>query len=186
MACISNHHKLANHKPNSHQTFMEPLISQTIRICLSTARLYRTWKKIPSPEMSAALKNESRSYKKFISAKRRQHFCELHRRDIDNIPNELINSTCQTRSVYTFIDYQKAFDPVDRCTLWLKLIDCGIGGRILRIIQDFFSDFSVSFRVRMESNNAKTFLRSSFLFSLTTSRIFSVHTMQALAWFLIF
>ena len=38
-----------------------------------------------------------------------------------------------------FIDYEKAFDLVDRSLLWLKLINSGVSGRVLCIIKDIYS-----------------------------------------------
>jgi len=37
-----------------------------------------------------------------------------------------------------FIDYEKAFDLVDRAFLWQKLLDLKINGKILRVIQDLY------------------------------------------------
>ena len=37
-----------------------------------------------------------------------------------------------------FIDYEKAFDRVERAFLWQKLLDSGVDGRILTIIKDMY------------------------------------------------
>ena len=37
-----------------------------------------------------------------------------------------------------FIDYSKAFDLIDRITLWKKLIDVGIEGNVLRVIYNLY------------------------------------------------
>ena len=38
-----------------------------------------------------------------------------------------------------FIDYKKAFDFVDRASLWMKLISTGINGNILRVIHNLYA-----------------------------------------------
>ena len=39
---------------------------------------------------------------------------------------------CQGRILFcTFVDYSKAFDSINRATLWKKLISCGISGKVL-------------------------------------------------------
>ena len=43
------------------------------------------------------------------------------------------------KRVYTaFVDYKKAFDLIDRSSLWLKLIDHGINGKLLRVFKDIY------------------------------------------------
>lgn len=37
-----------------------------------------------------------------------------------------------------FVDYHKAFDLVDRSSLWLKLISCGINGRLITVIYNLY------------------------------------------------
>ena len=37
-----------------------------------------------------------------------------------------------------FIDYEKAFDRVERAFLWQKLLDSGVDGRILTVIKDMY------------------------------------------------
>ena len=39
-----------------------------------------------------------------------------------------------------FIDYKKAFDMVDRCSLWQKLLSIGINGKILTIIKTMYAN----------------------------------------------
>ena len=39
-----------------------------------------------------------------------------------------------------FVDYKKAFDLVDRSSLWLKLISCGINGKVLKVIYNMYSN----------------------------------------------
>ena len=43
------------------------------------------------------------------------------------------------KRVYTaFVHYKKAFDLIDRSSLWLKLIDNGINGKLLRVVKDIY------------------------------------------------
>ena len=42
--------------------------------------------------------------------------------------------TRRKRLYCAFIDYKKAFDLVDRSSLWSKLIACGINGNVLKVI----------------------------------------------------
>lgn len=39
-----------------------------------------------------------------------------------------------------FVDYRKAFDSVDRVSLWQKLIDIGIKGKVFNIIKNLYND----------------------------------------------
>ena len=42
------------------------------------------------------------------------------------------------RLYWLFIDYEKAFDRVERAFLWQKLLDSGVDGRILTVIKDMY------------------------------------------------
>jgi hypothetical protein len=44
------------------------------------------------------------------------------------------------RLYVAFVDYKKAFDTVDRISLWRKLISCGINGPVLNIIYNMYSN----------------------------------------------
>ena len=37
-----------------------------------------------------------------------------------------------------FIDYEKAFDLVNRTFLWQKLLNTGVGGRVLMVVKDMY------------------------------------------------
>ncbi len=37
-----------------------------------------------------------------------------------------------------FIDYKKAFDLIDRASLWSKVLSCGINGKILNVIYNMY------------------------------------------------
>jgi hypothetical protein len=55
--------------------------------------------------------------------------------------NELINIYLSKRNrVYCcFIDYQKAFDSINRSALWGKIIENGINGKMLRVIYNMYN-----------------------------------------------
>ena len=45
------------------------------------------------------------------------------------------------KRVYTaFVDYKKAFDSVDRCSLWSKLINLGIKGKVFTVIKNMYEN----------------------------------------------
>ena len=54
-----------------------------------------------------------------------------------------------------FIDYSKAFDYVVRENLWFKLMKCGIGGKMLKMIQSMYSD--VKTRVFVNGNTSEPY-----------------------------
>ena len=47
----------------------------------------------------------------------------------------------------TFIDYEKAFDTVNRKMLWQKLRNSNINGKILNVIRDIYEKTKASVRV---------------------------------------
>ena len=61
---------------------------------------------------------------------------------IDNlfILQQLINDHIENgKTLYTFfVDFTKAFDYVVRDNLWLKLLNCGVNGRMLKIIMSMY------------------------------------------------
>ena len=70
-----------------------------------------------------------------------------------------------------FIDYKKAFDPVDRSSLWSKLSYCGINGNVLKVVYRKYenakscvkqgqalSDFSCDVGVRQGENLSPFYL----------------------------
>ena len=48
--------------------------------------------------------------------------------------------TRRKRLYCAFIDYKKAFDLVDRSSLWSKLIACGINGNVLKVIYNMYEN----------------------------------------------
>ena len=45
-----------------------------------------------------------------------------------------------SRIFCAFIDYRKAFDFIDRSTLWLKLIQNNVNGKILDVVKSMYSN----------------------------------------------
>ena len=54
-----------------------------------------------------------------------------------------------------FIDYRKAFDLVDRCSLWQKLINTGINGKIITVIYNLYNNAKSS--VKLDNNLSESF-----------------------------
>ena len=56
--------------------------------------------------------------------------------------NELINIYLhkKERLYCCFIDYKKAFDTINRCALWGKVIENGINGKILKVIYNMYEN----------------------------------------------
>ena len=47
----------------------------------------------------------------------------------------------QKKIIYlAFIDYKKAFDSIDRTSLWYKLIQNNIRGKVFRVIRNMYAD----------------------------------------------
>ena len=75
-----------------------------------------------------------------------------------------------------FIDYQKAFDLVDRTSLWTKLLACNIKGNIMKIIFNLYQNtkacvkfnnkLSQSFNCNIGVRQGITFHHSFLLFLL--------------------
>ena len=42
----------------------------------------------------------------------------------------LFNLNCLIDLFFAFVDYRQAFDSVNRCTLWQKLLQCCIDGQM--------------------------------------------------------
>ena len=46
---------------------------------------------------------------------------------------------CQGRILFcTFVDYSKAFDSINRATLWEKVLSYGITGKVLDVIMNMY------------------------------------------------
>ena len=50
----------------------------------------------------------------------------------------------------TFIDYEKAFDRVNRSILWSKLYNLGINGKVLRIVKNLYAKTKAQVHVNVE------------------------------------
>ena len=62
------------------------------------------------------------------------HIFTLH-----SIIDIYLNKIVDRKKLYcAFIDYQKAFDLVDMSSLWTKLIQYNINGRIMKIIYNMY------------------------------------------------
>ena len=53
-----------------------------------------------------------------------------------------------------FVDFKKAFDLVDRSILWRKLIDKGMSGRILNIVQTIYQNTKLKVRLNGTTTNS--------------------------------
>ena len=58
--------------------------------------------------------------------------------------------TKRKRLYATFIDYEKAFDTIDRALLWKKLYAVDINGKILNVIRDIYQKTKAYIRFNME------------------------------------
>ena len=64
-----------------------------------------------------------------------------------------------------FVDYKKAFDTINRTTLWSKMLSAGISGKILNVIKNMYIEAksSVSLTAGVESENLSPLLFSIYL-----------------------
>ena len=53
-----------------------------------------------------------------------------------------------------FIDYQKAFDLVDRTSLWSKLIDCNINGKLMKLIYNMYQGTKACIKLNNKLSNS--------------------------------
>ena len=59
----------------------------------------------------------------------------------------------QRKRLYcAFVDYKKAFDLVDRASLWSKLISSNINGKIMRVIYNLYDNAKSCVRVKNEKS----------------------------------
>ena len=60
----------------------------------------------------------------------------------------------QKKRLYcAFIDYRKAFDTVNRSSLWLKLLKLDIGGKVLTVIRNLYQSAKSCVRVNNNTSN---------------------------------
>ena len=61
---------------------------------------------------------------------------------------------CKKGRVYcAFIDYSKAFDLIDRASLWIKLLNHGVNGKILSVIQNIYNKAKSSVKINDKISN---------------------------------
>ncbi len=58
--------------------------------------------------------------------------------------NKIANKNKKKKLYCAFIDYQKAFDLVDRKSLWTKLLACNIKGKIMKLIYNLYQNTKAS------------------------------------------
>ena len=89
--------------------------------------------------LNTRLNNWAEEYGVYVEA---QNGFRKERGTIDNlfILQQLINDHIENgKTLYTFfVDFSKAFDYVVRGNLWMKLLDCGVRGKILKIIMSMY------------------------------------------------
>jgi len=72
---------------------------------------------------------------------------------LHGLNNHMIN---RSKQLYcAFIDFSKAFDYVDRNSLWLKLIKLGVRGKMLDIVRSMYA--SVKSKVKLSNNLSNSF-----------------------------
>jgi hypothetical protein len=52
-----------------------------------------------------------------------------------------------------FLDYEKAFDKVERSFLWQKLLNCNINGKVLKVVRNMYNDAKSCVQVGNEKSN---------------------------------
>ena len=103
----------------------------------------------------------------------------------------IIEQSCEWNSTLfiNFVDFEKAFDSVDRDTLWKLLRHCGVPVKIVNIIRSSYEKLSciVIYRGQpTEAFNERTGVRqscflSSFLFLIAIDQIIYIRTATAQA-----
>ena len=74
---------------------------------------------------------------------------------IETYLNKLYDSNTNKKLFCAFIDYQKAFDLVDRSCLWAKLLACDIKGKIMKLIFNLYQNTKAC--VKLNNKLSKSF-----------------------------
>ena len=78
------------------------------------------------------------------------HIFTLH-----SIIDIYLNKFSTTKRLYcAFIDYQKAFDLVDRSSLWSKLLTYNINGRLMKLIHNLYKDTKACIKLNNKISNS--------------------------------
>ena len=73
---------------------------------------------------------------------------------LSSIISKVLNAGNGSKKLYcAFIDYEKAFDKVDRYLLWFKLLQEGISPRLLNILKSMYSNVKVCIKYRSRCSN---------------------------------
>ena len=77
------------------------------------------------------------------------HIFTLH-----SIIDIYLNKYSRKNLYCAFIDYQKAFDLVDRTSLWSKLIDCNINGKLMKLIYNMYQGTKACIKLNNKLSNS--------------------------------
>merc|ERR1712179_321668 len=66
-----------------------------------------------------------------------------------------LNKVCRSKNIScAFIDYRKAFDLVDRTSLWSKLLSYNINGRLMKVIFNMYQETKVCIKLNNKLSNS--------------------------------
>ena len=82
------------------------------------------------------------------------HIFTLHT-IIETYLNRIYKTNNKKKLYCAFIDYRKAFDLVDRSCLWAKLLECGIKGKIMKLIFNLYENTKAC--VKLNNQLSKSF-----------------------------
>ena len=72
---------------------------------------------------------------------------------LQSIIDIYLNKFNRKRLFCAFIDYQKAFDLVDRTSLWSKLLTYNINGRLMKVIFNMYQETKACIKLNKLSNS---------------------------------
>ena len=73
---------------------------------------------------------------------------------LQSIIDIYLNKYSRKNLYCAFIDYQKAFDLVDRTSLWSKLIDCNINGKLMKLIYNMYQGTKACIKLNNKLSNS--------------------------------